>query len=169
MLRPGRKANVDDLGLDSAGIKWSPRGIEVDSGLRTTNRRIYAIGDVAGGFQFTHMANYHAGLVIRNALFGFPARVNTDIVPWWSPIRIRNWRILVSMKCKRASVLEIRYPVLRWQFDENDRARTTHSTNGLIKAIVAPRGKILGAGIVGKNAGDLNIALVSCGFIGLKD
>ena len=69
LIAAGRKPTVDNLGLDEAGVTYSPRGIEVDSRLRTSNRKIFAIGDVTGGLQFTHMAGYDAGIVIRNALF----------------------------------------------------------------------------------------------------
>jgi pyruvate/2-oxoglutarate dehydrogenase complex dihydrolipoamide dehydrogenase (E3) component len=74
LVATGRQANIADLELMAAGIAWGPRGITVDKGLRTSNRRVYAIGDVAGGLQFTHAANYHAGIVIRNALFRLPAK-----------------------------------------------------------------------------------------------
>src|SRR6056297_2656159 len=74
LMAVGRKANTDRLNLDAAGIETTKRGIKVDASMRTTNRRVYAIGDVAGGLQFTHMAGYHAGLIIRQALLGLPAR-----------------------------------------------------------------------------------------------
>ena len=79
---PGRRVNVEGLGLEAAGVDYSPKGIKVDARLRTSNKRIYAIGDVAGGLQFTHIAAYHAGIVIRNALFKLPAKVDTRAVPW---------------------------------------------------------------------------------------
>ena len=82
LVAAGRRANVEGLGLAAAGVEHSPKGIKVDARLRTTNRRIYAIGDVAGGLQFTHVAGYHAGIVIRNALFRLPAKVDTSAVPW---------------------------------------------------------------------------------------
>src|SRR4029078_4458423 len=65
----GRKPNVKSLSLERAGVTYTDDGIKVNEQLKTTNRRIYAIGDVVGGPQFTHLANYHAGIVIRNALF----------------------------------------------------------------------------------------------------
>ncbi|MFB3078942.1 MAG: NAD(P)/FAD-dependent oxidoreductase, partial [Lysobacterales bacterium] len=77
----GRRANITGLGLDAAGIKHD-RIITVDAGLRTTNRKVYAIGDVAGSFQFTHVAGYHAGVIIRSMLFGLPAKVRSDHIPW---------------------------------------------------------------------------------------
>ncbi|MGH6905001.1 MAG: FAD-dependent oxidoreductase, partial [Geminicoccaceae bacterium] len=82
LVAAGRRANVDGLDLEAAGIAYGPKGIEVDARLRTSNRRAYAIGDVAGGFQFTHMAAHHAGVVIKNALFKLPAKVEDRAVPW---------------------------------------------------------------------------------------
>ncbi|MGI9405794.1 MAG: dihydrolipoyl dehydrogenase family protein, partial [Hyphomicrobiaceae bacterium] len=69
LVATGRAPNVADLGLEEAGIKFDKSGIAVNKGLRTSNRRVYAIGDVTGGYQFTHIAGYHAGLVVRSALF----------------------------------------------------------------------------------------------------
>src|SRR5918995_5134528 len=82
LVAAGRRANVEGLGLEAAGVAYSAKGITVDARLRTSNKRIYAIGDVAGGPQFTHMAAHHAGIVIRNALFRLPAKVDTRAVPW---------------------------------------------------------------------------------------
>ena len=82
LVAAGRRPNVNDLGLETAGVTYSPRGIDVDARLRTSNKKIFAIGDVIGGFQFTHMAGYHAGIVIRNALFRLPAKAETRNVPW---------------------------------------------------------------------------------------
>ena len=82
LVATGRKPNVDGLNLDAAGIKFDRRGIKVNGGLVTSNSRVFAIGDVIGGLQFTHVANYHAGIVIRRALFRLPAKVNRDIIPW---------------------------------------------------------------------------------------
>ena len=82
LLATGRQPRVQDLGLEAAGIAFSAKGIEVDARLRTSNRRVYALGDVIGGPQFTHLAAYHAGIVIRNALFRLPARVDLSALPW---------------------------------------------------------------------------------------
>src|SRR5205085_8001114 len=81
LIAAGRRANVEGLDLEKAGIKYERAGIVVDRGLKTTNRRAYAIGDAAGG-HFTHVANYHAGIVIRNALFRLPAKASGDAIPW---------------------------------------------------------------------------------------
>ena len=83
LVATGRTPTVDGLDLDAAGIRHSGAGIAVNRKLKTSNRRVYAIGDCAAGqLQFTHAANYHAGLVIRNALFRIPVRVNNSAVPW---------------------------------------------------------------------------------------
>ena len=82
LVAVGRKVNVSELGLEAAGIRYDKRGIKVNIGLRTSNRRVYAIGDVAGQHQFTHVANYHAGIVVRRVLFRLPAKVNPNIIPW---------------------------------------------------------------------------------------
>ncbi len=81
LVAAGRRANVDGLGLEQAGIAHDNGRIVVDDRLKTANRRVYAIGDAAGRGQFTHLAGYHAGLVIRSALFHLRARVDADILP----------------------------------------------------------------------------------------
>jgi pyruvate/2-oxoglutarate dehydrogenase complex dihydrolipoamide dehydrogenase (E3) component len=78
LLAVGRKVNTERLNLEAAGIDYDRSGIKVDAGLRTRNRRVYAIGDVAGGLQFTHVAGYHAGVVIRSMLFGLPAKAKEE-------------------------------------------------------------------------------------------
>ena len=81
LIAAGRFPNLEGLGLKAAGIERGPTGLMVDRGLRTTNRRVYAIGDVVGDLNFTHVANYHAGLVIRSALFRLPVRVSYAAMP----------------------------------------------------------------------------------------
>src|SRR6202011_1876030 len=82
LVAAGRRPNIAALNLAAAGIAADAHGIVVDRRLRTTNRRAFAIGDVAGGPQFTHVGLYHAGIVIRNALFRLPARVDYRALPW---------------------------------------------------------------------------------------
>ncbi len=82
LVAAGRRPNIEGLNLEAAGIIHTPKGITVDARLRTSNTSVFAIGDVAGGPQFTHVAGYHAGIVIRNALFGLPAKVTYDALPW---------------------------------------------------------------------------------------
>jgi pyruvate/2-oxoglutarate dehydrogenase complex dihydrolipoamide dehydrogenase (E3) component len=153
LVAAGRRPNVHGLDLERAGIAHTPGGIQVDRRLRTTNRRVFAIGDVIGGYQFTHMAGYHAGIVIRNALFRLPAKVDTGAVPWVTYTAPELAQVGMNEVEARESVGAIR--VLRWPFAENDRAQAEGGTDGLVKVITTPRGRILGAAMVGAHAGEL--------------
>ncbi len=154
LIAAGRRPNVDGLGLDEAGISHSRTGIEVDARLRTTNRRVFAIGDVAGGFQFTHMAGYHAGIVIRNALFRLPAKVDTRAVPWVTYTAPELAQVGLTEALARKQVPESDLRILRWSYAENDRAQAEAETDGLVKVVTTRKGKVLGAGIVGPAAGE---------------
>ena len=121
--------------------------------MKTTNSRVYAIGDVARGLQFTHVANYHAGLVIRNALFRLPAKENKEIIPWVTYTDPELAHVGLKEEDARRQYKKIR--VLRWPYVENDRAQAERKTNGFIKVITTKRGKILGATIVGESAGEI--------------
>lgn len=153
LVAAGRRPSVEGLGLDRAGIAVTPAGIRVDRGLRTSNRRVYAIGDVVGGLQFTHVANHHAGLVVRNALFRLPARVNRDLVPWvtYTDPELAQVGPVEAEARERYGAIRI----LRWPYSENDRARTERATEGFIKAVTTKRGRILGATVVGASAGEI--------------
>jgi pyruvate/2-oxoglutarate dehydrogenase complex dihydrolipoamide dehydrogenase (E3) component len=153
LVAAGRRANVEDLGLDEAGIKYERRGVIVDRGLRSSNKRVYAIGDVAGGLQFTHAANYHAGLVIRNALFRLPVSANDALVP---RVTFTDPELAhAGLTEAEARERHTKIAVLRWPFHENDRAQAERDTHGHIKVIATSRGKILGATIVGAEAGEM--------------
>ncbi len=153
LVAAGRTPNVKGLDLERAGIEFTKRGIKVNKGMRTTNKRVYAIGDVAGGLQFTHMANYHAGLVVRHALFGLPVKENTQHIPWvtYTDPELAN----VGLSEEQAREQHDKIRILRWPYAENDRAQAERKAEGLVKVIVTPKGKILGAAIVGANAGEL--------------
>jgi pyruvate/2-oxoglutarate dehydrogenase complex dihydrolipoamide dehydrogenase (E3) component len=154
LVAAGRKPNVEGLGLELAGIAYDKRGIIVDAGLRTTNRKVYAIGDVAGGPQFTHVANYHAGLVIRNALFRLPVKATTDHIPrvtYMDPELAYVGLTEVEAKQRCGNSVSI----LRWPYHENDRAQAEREIQGLVKVVAGKGGRVLGAGVVGANAGEL--------------
>ncbi|MBL6958014.1 MAG: FAD-dependent oxidoreductase [Rhodospirillales bacterium] len=153
LVAAGRRPNVDGLGLETAGIAYSPQGIGVDNRLRTSNKKVFAIGDVAGSYQFTHVAGYHAGIVIRNALFRLPAKASMANVPWvtYTAPEVAQ----VGLTEQQAQEQGVEFQVLRWPFAENDRAQAEGETDGLVKVLVTPKGKILGAGIAGPHAGDL--------------
>ena len=153
LIATGRKANTEGLALEADRIACDRNGIKVNKGLKTSNRRVYAIGDVAGRGQFTHLANYHAGLVIRNALFRLPVKVNADLVPrvTYTDPELAHVGLTESEARKRRIAIR----VLRWPYHENDRAQTECETVGHIKVLTDRRGKILGATIVGAAAGEL--------------
>jgi pyruvate/2-oxoglutarate dehydrogenase complex dihydrolipoamide dehydrogenase (E3) component len=154
LVAAGRKPNVADLDLAAAGVDHGPKGIEVDGRLRTSNKRIFAIGDVAGGYQFTHMAGYHAGIVIRNALFKLPAKVDYRAVPWVTYTDPEIGHVgMTEAQAKEKFGDKVR--ALTWSFAENDRAQAERATEGLVKVVVGKGGKILGASMVGPSAGEL--------------
>ena len=153
LVAVGRKPHIEALGLDRAGIACGPAGVAVDEGLRTSNRRVYAIGDVIGGRQFTHLANCHAGLVIRNALFRLPVRVDDRAIPsvTFTDPELAQVGLTESEAERRGFAIN----VLRWPYHENDRAQTERQTHGHIKVVTTRRGRVLGATIVGAQAGEL--------------
>ncbi len=153
LVAAGRRPNVEDIGLEAAGIATSKAGVVVDARLRTTNRKVYAIGDVAGSYQFTHLANHHAGIVIRNALFRLPAKVETAALPWVTFTDPELAQVGLSEAAARAQDPSV--VVSRFTFAENDRAQAERATAGFIKVMSTRRGKVLGASIVGVHAGEL--------------
>jgi len=153
LVATGRRPNVADLNLEAAKVKYDKRGIRVSEGLVTSNRRIFAIGDCAGGPQFTHVANYHAGIVIRRALFRLPSKVDPASLPRVTFTEPELAYVGLSEEQARAAKGEIR--VLRWPYHENDRAQAERATRGFVKVVTDKRGRILGAGIVGEQAGEL--------------
>jgi pyruvate/2-oxoglutarate dehydrogenase complex dihydrolipoamide dehydrogenase (E3) component len=153
LVATGRKPNFKALGLDRAGIKHSDAGIKVNEQLKTSNRRVYAIGDAVGGAQFTHLANHHAGIVIRNALFRLRPKASAAIIPrvtYTEPELAQ-----VGMTEAEAKKRYRRLRILRWPFTENDRAQCERDTEGFIKVVTRPNGRILGCTIVGPHAGEL--------------
>lgn len=152
LIAAGRKPNVENLGLEAARVVFDASGIRVGANLRSSNKRIYAVGDVAGG-QFTHEANYHAGLVLRATLFRQSVKVQPKLLPRVTFCDPEIASIGLSEADARKSKIKIN--VLRWPFAENDRAHSQADTAGLIKIVTAKNGRILGAGITGAGAGDL--------------
>ena len=167
LLAAGRVPNVENLNLEAAGIEYTKRGVSVDQGLRTTNKNVYAAGDVAGGLQFTHVAGYHAGLIIRHALFKLPIKNRTDIIPWVT---------YTDPELAHAGLTEVdarktfgeNVKVLRWNFSENDRAQAEGKTKGMIKVILGRKSRIIGVSIVGAQAGELIAPWVLAVSQGLK-
>jgi pyruvate/2-oxoglutarate dehydrogenase complex dihydrolipoamide dehydrogenase (E3) component len=166
LVATGRTANVDGLGLEKAGVEFSARGIDVDDRLRTANKRIFAIGDAIGGLQFTHVANYHAGLVIRNALFRLPAKADYGSIPWVTYTDPELAHVGETEAEARSRHMKIN--VLRWHLAENDRAQATRETEGQIKVVTDMHSRILGCTIVAPNAGELILPWVLAKSRGLK-
>ncbi|WP_170790540.1 dihydrolipoyl dehydrogenase family protein [Ruegeria lacuscaerulensis] len=153
LLAAGRKANTDRLNLEAAGIEPIRNGIKVDDALRTTNKKVYAIGDVAGGLQFTHVAGYHAGIIIRSALFGLPSKAKTAHIPWATytdPELAQVGLTEAQARTQHGDKVEI----ARFDYHHNDRAISERKTKGFIKVMVV-KGRPVGATIVGHQAGEL--------------
>lgn len=153
LVAVGRKANTAGLNLEAAGIETTKTGIKTDAGLRTTNRKVYAIGDVAGGLQFTHVAGYHAGVIIRSMLFGLPAKAGTAHIPrvtYSEPELAQVGATEAEASDEFGSALE----VVRFDYAHNDRAIAERKTTGFIKVMVH-KGRPVGASIVGHQAGEL--------------
>ncbi len=152
LVAAGRQPRVEGLDLEAAGIAHSEKGVEVDSRLRTGNRRVYALGDAVGGPQFTHLASYHAGIVIRNALFRLPVRVDLSALPWvtYTDPELAHVGLSEAAAAARGPIR-----ILRWPLAENDRAQAEHRTRGSIKIIATPAGRILGADIAAPGAGEM--------------
>lgn len=153
LVAAGRRPNISELGLEAAGISVDKKGITVNPGLVTSNRRVFAIGDVAGGPQFTHIANDDAGIVIRRALFRLPAKTTGRAVPWVTFTEPELANAGLSEADARTKFGKIN--VLRWPYHENDRAQAERETIGHVKVITDKGGRILGASIVGAHAGEL--------------
>lgn len=158
LVAAGRRPNIEDLGLDAAGIAATPRGVTVDARLRTTNRRVFALGDVGGGPQFTHAAGHHAGIAIRNMLFGLPAGVDYRALPW---VTYADPELAQVGLTEAQAAPRHRVSVLRAPLSGNDRAVAEGATEGMVKLVLDHRGRILGGTIVAPHAGE------TIGLIGL--
>ena len=166
LVAVGRRPVFNKLELDAAGIAYSNQGIQVDRRLRTTNKRVFAIGDVIDSYRFTHVANYHAGIVIKNALFRWPSRVNYDAVPWVSYADPELAQVGLTEAEARAQDPKAR--VLSHPFADNDRAQAERETEGFIKVVIGRKGRVLGATIVGAGAGEMILPWVMAIDQGLK-
>ena len=153
LIATGRRSNVENLGLDKAGVEVEKGRLKVDSRLRTTNKHIYACGDVAGPYLFTHMAEHQAGIVLRNALFHLPAKAQNSKIPWCTFTAPELARVGLSEQ--EAKHQDIEHRVYQFPFSEIDRGIAEGSTDGMAKIITSPKGKLLGACIVGPHAGEL--------------
>ncbi len=153
LLAAGRTPNIDHLGLDLAGVRAEDGRVVFVEGLRTTNRSVYVVGDAAGGHLFTHVAEHHAGIVLRNALFRMKWAEPSTVVPWCTFTDPELARVgLSETEAKRSGSA---YKVYRFAFADIDRARAEGETQGEAKLIADRRGKLKGAAIAGSQAGEL--------------
>ncbi len=155
LLAVGRVPNLERLNLAAAEVEAGPQGVMVDAGLRARgNRRVYAVGDAAGLGQFTHLAGWHAGLVIRSALFRLPIRADRAAVPRVTFTDPELAQIGPTEAEARARHGE-RLRVLRVDYADSDRARAEGLTEGFVKVLADPRGRVVGCTVVGAQAGEL--------------
>lgn len=157
LVAVGRKPALDDLDLAAAGIERNRDGVITDKSLRSSNRRVYAVGDAAGRGQFTHLAGAHAGLVVRRAIFGLPVNADNLATPRVTYADPELAAVgLSEAEARKAHGDDIRVEV--FDFAGNDRAIAEGDTRGMGKLITTAKGKVLGATLVGRHAGD-HIAL----------
>ena len=166
LVATGRKPNVGDLGLDAAGVEFTPRGIPTDARMRTNIRHIYACGDVNGRFPFTHVAGYEAGIALTNAILHLPRKSDYTKVAWctYTDPEVAS----IGLNEKRAKGDSVEYRVLEEHFRENDRALAEGEDLGKIKLLISPKGKLLGCQIIGPHAGELIHEWVAATWGGVK-
>jgi pyruvate/2-oxoglutarate dehydrogenase complex dihydrolipoamide dehydrogenase (E3) component len=152
LVAVGRRPTVEGLGLDAAGVTHDAKGIRVDRRQRTSQNHIYACGDVCGPYPLTHVAEYQAGIVISNAIFRVPKKTDYRVVPWVTYTDPELARVGLTEQQARGQGIEL--VVLRFPFQNIDRALTDGQTAGLAKLVVH-KGKILGASILGPHSGEL--------------
>jgi pyruvate/2-oxoglutarate dehydrogenase complex dihydrolipoamide dehydrogenase (E3) component len=154
LVATGRTPRVEGLGLDAAGIEHTARGIPVDARLRTTQRHVFALGDVIDAPRFTHVAAYQAGIVVRNLAFRLPAKVDYGPLPWVTytdPELAHVGATEAEARKRHGEEVRIEFVSLA----ENDRAVAEHRAAGAMKIVVGRRGRILGASILAPAAGEL--------------
>ncbi|WP_415234192.1 dihydrolipoyl dehydrogenase family protein [Pseudorhodobacter sp.] len=153
LMAVGRQVSLEGLGLEAAGVNHSRKGVTVGADLRSSNRKVYAVGDAAGGLQFTHVAGYHAGIVIRQMLFGLPSKSSTAHIPWATytdPELAQVGPTEAEARKAHGDALK----TMRFDYAENDRAQAERKTDGFIKVMVV-KGRPIGVTIVGAQAGEL--------------
>ncbi|MFH1243299.1 MAG: FAD-dependent oxidoreductase [Pseudomonadota bacterium] len=153
LVAMGRDPNVKGLDLEGIGVEFDRKGIKVDERMRTTQRHIYAAGDVTGAFQFTHAAGYEGGIVVSNAIFHLPRKADYTFLPWctYTDPELAS----IGMNEKRAKEAGIEYSVFSEAFKDNDRSLAEGERVGKIKMLVDKNEKPIGVQILGPHAGEL--------------
>ena len=169
LVAVGRAPNVEDLGLEEAGVAFTQKGVQVNDQLQTSNPNIYAAGDICSPFQFTHAADFMARIVIRNALFFGRAKASALTIPWctYTEPEIAH----VGLYEKQAQDQGIEIDTFTRELTDVDRSILEGRTNGLVRVHVRKgTDRIIGATIVASNAGDMisEITLAMTNGLGLK-
>jgi len=151
LIATGRHVDLTELKLDKAGVSYSEYGVDVDKRLRTNVKNIYAMGDAIGEFQYTHAANYDAGILLKNLCFKIPAKVNYNAMP-----RVTyTYPELAHVGMATDGVNEKKYQLSILDFSENDRAQCESLTIGKIRVVTDKKGYIKGVSMIAANAGEL--------------
>ena len=164
LVATGRSPNVGGMDLEKAGVRFTPRGVETDAWLRTSNPRVFAAGDVRGQYLFTHMAEYEAGVALRNMLFSAPfgvplpflrKKTNYDAVPWTIYTTPEAAHVGMGEAEAREAFGANRARILRFPMSRVDRAVLDGETEGLCKVVCDAKGRLVGADLVGPSAGEI--------------
>ncbi len=149
----GREANLQDLGLENAGVEYDNRGLKLDSRLRTTQKHIYGAGDVTGAYQFTHAAGYEGGVVLTNAVLHLPRKTDYRFFPWctYTDPELAN----IGMNETAAREAGLKPAVWIEEFRMNDRGLAEGEGLGRIKLVLDEKERPLGVQILGLHAGEL--------------
>ncbi len=154
LVAAGRAPNVEGLGLERAGIEVDKDGVKVDDHLRTTNRRVFAAGDVASRHQFTHVADFQARIVVANALFPGRQRASSLVIPWCTYTDPEVAQVGLTAAAAEREGVAIDTVTVQW--DEVDRAVLDGTTDGFVRLHLASgTARLVGATVVGAHAGDL--------------
>lgn len=154
LVAVGRRPNVDGLALEKAGVAYSPRGIDVDEHLRTSQRHMYAAGDCIGSYQFTHYAGWQAAMAVRNALLPGATKGIRDMVPWTTFTDPEVAHVGLTEQQAREQLGDA-VMTCQWPMERVDRARTEGHTQGFLKLVHKKDGTLLGATIVCQRAGEM--------------
>jgi pyruvate/2-oxoglutarate dehydrogenase complex dihydrolipoamide dehydrogenase (E3) component len=153
LIAMGREPNLKGLGLEGIGVAFDKKGIDVDSRMKTSQKHIYAAGDVTGAYQFTHAAGYEGGIVLSNAIFHLPRKADYNFLPWctYTDPELAS----IGMNEKAAKAAGIDYSVWIEEFKDNDRSLAEGEKVGRIKMILGKNEKPIGVQILGPHAGEL--------------
>jgi len=153
LVAMGRSPNLSGLGLELAGVEFNRRGVLVDNRMRTSQKHIYAAGDITGAYQFTHAAGYEGGIVIGNAIFHLPRKTDYTFFPWctYTDPELAS----IGMNEKRAKEAGIEYSVWTEEFKDNDRSLAEGEIKGKIKMLLDEKENPVGVQILGPQAGEL--------------